>query len=354
VTKRIRVGVIGLGRVAQLHHLPALAASRRAELAAVCDLSRELTVRLAQDYALPPSAVAADAADLMSRDLDGVVIANRHHGPLVRQALEAGLGVLVEKPCCWAVDEGAALAALEARTRPAVVGYMKRYDPAVRRLLENRPPAVFVRLHVFAGARHRHEKLHRRAEGHDIPPGQAGAEDLAVSSLITGALGPGLAGRQHEVRTLAELAIHDLNLAGALLGRLTAESARRFTTPFGTGFAVLLNGNGTPVSVEIVPDFQTARDWDETLSLYYPGGMTELRFGSPFRRGAPTVTCEHLADGTDVVSRKTIVSYDSPYRLELEHFLDCVTGDAESVTPIAGAVHDLRLVYDIVSLAGDL
>jgi predicted dehydrogenase len=354
MTKRIRVGVIGLGRVAQLHHLPALAESPRAELTTLCDLSQELAAYLARDYGLPPGAVATDAGDLLSRDLDGVVIANRHHGPLVRQALEAGLCVLVEKPACWTVDEGIALADLEQRTRPAVVGYMKRYDPAVRRLVESEPPAVFVRLHVFAGARHRYEKLHRRIEGHDVAAHLAGAEDQVISGLIADALGPGPAGRQREVRTMAELAIHDINLARALLGPLSVDSARRFATPYGTAFIGVLSGSGTPVSLEIVPDFQTARDWDETLTVYYPGGLTELRLGSPFRRSAPTVIYEHLASGTDIVSRKTVVSYDSAYRLELEHFLDCAADDAQSSTPIADAVADLRLVYDIVRIAEDL
>lgn len=352
--RRIPVGVIGLGRVAQLHHLPNLAGSPRAEIAGLCDLSHDLTTRLADSYGLPRSVVATDTGELMARDLAAIVIANRHHGPLVRQALDAGLHVLVEKPVCWGIDEGTALADLEGRTRPAVVGYMKRYDPAVCRLLaaEATAPPVLVRLHLFAGGRHRYEKLHRRVAAAD--DASADAEDRAIAGLVAATLGPQHAHRAADVRMLAEFAIHDLNLVRALLGPLAVESSRRFATPCGPGFLVMMNARGTPVSAEIVADFQTARDWDETLTVFYPGGATELRFGSPFLRNAPTVTREHLADGTDIVSRKMIVSYDSAYRLELEHLLDCASGTVRSRTPIAEAVADLQLAYDIARMAREL
>jgi predicted dehydrogenase len=348
VNGRIRIGVIGLGRVTQLHHLPNLAGSTRAEIAGLCDLSGVLAARLAQDYGLPPGAVARDAADLISRDLDAVVIANRHHGPLVRQALEAGLHVLVEKPVCWGLAEGAALADLERRSNAAVVGYMKRYDPAVRRLLDGAPEPLLARLHVFGGARHRYEKLHRRVKVAEVTGDD---EDTAIDEQIATGLGPGHAERVPQVRTLAELAIHDLNLAHALFGPMRVESARWFATPLGPGFVVVLNANGTLITAEIVADFVTTREWDESLAVFHSEGSTELRFGSPFRRGAPTVTHERRAEGTDIVNRRTVVSYDSPYRFELEHLIDCAAGLACSETPIADAVADLQLVYDIARAA---
>lgn len=352
MTGRVRVGVVGLGRVAQLHHLPNLASSARVEIVAVCDLSRELTTSVAQHYGLPSSAIAATAGDLISRDLDAVVIANRHHGPLVGPALEAGLPVFVEKPVCWGLDEGAALADLEKRNRPAVVGYMKRYDPAFVRLLGAELSPILVRVHLFAGARHRHEKLHRRIEATDLTGPDA--EDRTVDETIAESLGDRGTARTRDVRTLAELAIHNLNLLRTLAGPLTVDTARRFATPFGPGYLVAMNANGTPVSFEVVPDFQSARDWDESVAVFHRDGTTELRFGSPFLRSAPTVTYERFADGTDIVDRTVVVSRDSAYRLELEHFLDCVLGDAESATPIQDAVADLALVYDIARRMTDL
>lgn len=350
----IRVGVIGTGRVAQLHHLPNLAATARARISAVCDLSYDLATLVAEQYHLPSGSVAETADDLLCRDLDAVVISNRHHGPLVRQALEAGLHVFVEKPVCWGLEEGIALANLEQRTRPAVVGYMKRYDPALVRLLESDRHPILIRLHVYSGARHRYEKLHDRIKHPDAGQSDISAEEKAINDLISTTLGSAETDRVLAVRTLAELVAHDLNLARAMVGPMAVESALRFDTPFGHGFLVALNAAGTPVSVEVVPDFQTARDWDEGITISFEGLTTELRFGSPFLRSAPTTVVDHFADGIDIVDRSVIVSRESPYRRELEHFLNCVSGQAESCTPISEAVADLALVYDIVNELKDL
>ncbi|MFI9842495.1 Gfo/Idh/MocA family protein [Nonomuraea sp. NPDC051941] len=354
MSRRLRVGVIGLGRVAQLHHLPNLAASPRAEVSALCDLSHGLAGDVARAYGLPSSAVASSAGDLMSRDVDAVLIANRHHGPLVLRALKAGLHVLVEKPVCWGMDEAAAIERQERASRSSVVvGYMKRYDPAFLRLLDRTDPPMLVRLRVFAGARHKHERLHQSIKGRDVA-GHSAAEAAAVDSQITASLGDDAPGRVRDVRTLAELAIHDLNLAQALAGPLTLREAHRFATPFGPGFTVLLSANGIPVHLEVVPDFETARDWDETLTAYFPHETVELRFGSPFLRSAPTVLHERCAAGTDVVNREVIASRDSAYRLELEHFIDCSLGMATPRTSVLGSVADLALVYEIASRMRDL
>jgi predicted dehydrogenase len=354
MSRHARVGVIGLGRVAQLHHLPNLAQSPRVEIAAVCDLSHDLATRVADRYALSPGAVAGTAADLLSRDLDAVVVANRNHGPVVRSALDAGLQVFVEKPVCWGLAEGAELVELERKTRPAVVGYMKRYDPAFVRLAEADTQPLLVRVHVFAGARHRYEKLHHRMTGTDSAESGLDDESAAIDDVVAATLGHGAAGHTSAVRTLAELAIHDINLARALLGPLRPESAYRFDTPFGPGFLITMSTDRAPVTFEIVPDFETARDWDETLTLFFRGGATELRFGSPFLRHAPTGTWDHVTDGTDIVRRNVVVSHDSAYRLELEHFIDCALGLAESNTPIQDAVADVELVYEVTRLLKDL
>ncbi|WP_246083526.1 Gfo/Idh/MocA family protein [Nonomuraea diastatica] len=347
--------MIGLGRVAQLHHLPNLAQSRRVEISAVCDLSRDLTAAVAHTYGLPARAVALSADDLMSRDLDAVLIANRHHAPLIQRALEVGLHVMVEKPVCWGIDEAVALEKLERSSRSSVVvGYMKRYDPSFARLLGGEAPPVLVRLHVFAGARHKQERLHQRIKGHDTTDHDAEAESAAVDSQIAMTLGSTAVDRVKDVRTLTELAVHDLNLGRTLVGPITVREAFRFATPFGPGFLAVMSASGTPVHLEVVPDFETASDWDETLTAFYPGAATELRFGSPFRRSAPTVTHERCTVGTDVVRREVIASYDSAYRLEVEHFIDCALDLAESRTPISDAVADLALIYEIAALLKDL
>jgi UDP-2-acetamido-3-amino-2,3-dideoxy-glucuronate N-acetyltransferase len=69
----------------------------------------------------------------------GVAIATpaETHGRLVRQSLEAGKDVLVEKPLCLSSHEGKELVALAAETdRMLMVGHLLWYHPAILKLKE--------------------------------------------------------------------------------------------------------------------------------------------------------------------------------------------------------------------------
>src|SRR4051794_39255290 len=137
MTKRLRVGVIGCGLIAQVMHLHYLRElSSRFEIAAVCDLSEELRQACAREYNVP--AQFATWQELIAHPLDAVlVLTSGSHAPAAIAAAKAGLHVLVEKPMCFSVAEGREM--IDAAERAGVtlmVAYNKRYDPAYRRLIE--------------------------------------------------------------------------------------------------------------------------------------------------------------------------------------------------------------------------
>jgi predicted dehydrogenase len=350
----IRVGVLGLGKVAQTHHLPGLAASPEFELAGLCDLSPSLGRRLAAAYGLPDSVVATDLAELIDRNLDALVVANRHHAPVLETVLRAGLPVLVEKPACWGLDEAEKLIALSDCTGvPVVVGYMKRYDPAVERLVDTGSvrDASLARIHNFAGGRHRHERLYPvlKPLADDLSDVSA-PENTAVDLTVQSHFGSAAPRRVAAVRTLAELAVHDINLLRGLLGDLRVVSASARETSRGVCYLVVLRGSAVDCVLEIMADFASARDWDEVATFYTPTGSVELAFASPFLRNAPTMLREHGTVGLAAVQSQTMLSRESPYLRQLRHFHAVVTGSAASRTPLKEAIDDLRLVYDIAAL----
>jgi predicted dehydrogenase len=348
MSEKLRIGVIGLGGVAQLHHLPNLCRSPRVDVAALCDRFSDLSEAVASAAGLPPRVVATSADELMGRDLDAVLVLTRDHAPLVHKALDAGLHVFVEKPVCWSPAEADEIVMTAAgKSQAVVVGYMKRFDPALVRLQERVEEAHFVRVHVFGGARHKHERLHRSLKSAARAQSSADDEILRIEATTASALGTTNQDRLAETRTIIELGIHDLNLIQWLFGPTTVVSARRFTTSVGRGIVAILEANGVPITLEMLADFSTSRDWDESVAIFDAGGMTELCFGSPFLTGAPTIIRDRRAEGTDIVAREVIASRDDVYRLELEHFLDCALGLAESRTPVGEAAADLALAYQI-------
>jgi myo-inositol 2-dehydrogenase/D-chiro-inositol 1-dehydrogenase len=134
----VRIGVVGLGAVAQAVHLPLIdRLPDRFALTALCDLSPRLLAALGDRYGVPREARFSDADALFaSRAVDAVLIlSSGSHGTVAAAALSAGLDVLCEKPLASTLAEADALAALAgagARSGPRLqLGYMKLYDPAV-------------------------------------------------------------------------------------------------------------------------------------------------------------------------------------------------------------------------------
>jgi predicted dehydrogenase len=95
----VRLGVIGVGAIAQLAHLPVLSKMRGAQLVALCDNDGAKARSLADRFGVPD--VFTDIDELLELDeVDAVVVAtpNHLHEPHVLSALAAKVHVLCERP----------------------------------------------------------------------------------------------------------------------------------------------------------------------------------------------------------------------------------------------------------------
>jgi myo-inositol 2-dehydrogenase/D-chiro-inositol 1-dehydrogenase len=132
--KIVRLGVIGLGAVAQLVYVPIL--TRRTDLfqvVAVADLSPTLRQVVGERLDVPAENRFEGVDQLLAAgNVDAVmVLTSGSHGSTVKAVTDAGLPVFVEKPMGWTLAELDRLAGREALVQ---VGYMKRFDPALQRL----------------------------------------------------------------------------------------------------------------------------------------------------------------------------------------------------------------------------
>jgi predicted dehydrogenase len=131
--RRLRVGVLGCGPIAQFAHLEACVKARNADLHAICDAAPDLLARMQATYAVPRAYGDFDAM-LADSEVEAVIVAtsDAFHVPMSIRALEAGKAVLCEKPIGVAVGEVEELRAVVARTgRILQVGHMKRFDPGL-------------------------------------------------------------------------------------------------------------------------------------------------------------------------------------------------------------------------------
>jgi len=131
--RRLRVGVLGCGPIAQFAHLEACTKARNADLYAICDTAPDLLARMGATYAVPHTYGDYDSM-LADPDVDAVIVAtsDTFHVPMSIRALEAGKAVLCEKPIGVSVGEVEALRDVVERTGLLLqVGHMKRFDPGL-------------------------------------------------------------------------------------------------------------------------------------------------------------------------------------------------------------------------------
>jgi predicted dehydrogenase len=132
--RRLQIGVLGCGPIAQAAHLEACTKARNADLYAICDVADDLRERMRAIHA--PKTVYADyEAMLADPQVEAVIVAtaDAFHVNAATNALRAGKHVLCEKPLGVMVEEVEYLRDIVAETGKTLqVGHMKRFDPGLQ------------------------------------------------------------------------------------------------------------------------------------------------------------------------------------------------------------------------------
>jgi predicted dehydrogenase len=348
----LRVGVVGLGEVAQVVHLPILEnLPDRFELTAVCDISPTLLKVVGDRYGVERR-YADVAAMVTEAPLDCVLVLNsdEYHCDGVVAALDAGLHVLVEKPMCLSPREAERIIAARDRSGCQVmVGYMRRFAPAFRAAVEQLPrlgPVRYARVHDVIGR----NQLMIDPTAHVVRPDdlpRAALEERWArgSALVREALGdvPDVLGGCY--RLLCGLGSHDLSAMRELLGRPRGVAAARQWR--GGGYLVaLLEYDDYLVTYETGVDEQLR--FDAHIEVYGETASMRLQYDTPYIRHLPTTL--HLEETVGSTYHRSVVRPDlkDPYTHELEYFHDHVTSGTPVKTGPEDYVEDLELFVDII------
>jgi myo-inositol 2-dehydrogenase/D-chiro-inositol 1-dehydrogenase len=146
---RLRIGQIGLGRIAQSHDMPGVIKSELADYVAVCDLDEhrvadgvKLVEKSYMDRGMKPPKIRTfdNYRELLGRkDIDAVVIStpDHWHAELALAAIEAGKDVYLQKPFTMTHAEGVLLRdAVKRSGRILQVGSQQRSWEQFRRAAE--------------------------------------------------------------------------------------------------------------------------------------------------------------------------------------------------------------------------
>ncbi len=127
---RLKAGVIGCGTIAQVRHIPELAANEHCELAALYSVTPGKAEKLAGTYG---GKAYTDLDAFLESGLDAVVVCvpNALHASITIQALNHGIHVLCEKPMAATLEECTAMTEAAKRSgKKLMIAQNQRFAPA--------------------------------------------------------------------------------------------------------------------------------------------------------------------------------------------------------------------------------
>jgi len=345
----VRIGVAGLGAVAQAVHLPLIERLRDAyTIDAIADLSPTLTAAIGERYRVDELRRFATVEELVAAPgLDALaILTSGSHAPAVDAALDAGLPVFSEKPLAFTRQEMDGIDARLARMtgERLHLGYMKLYDPAVMRAVElaaerryGSPRAIEVTVLHPTGES-------QLAFAHLLPAPvdirQEVRDRLSESTRVLQreALGDAAADAFGPLYTdiLLGSVVHELALVRAFAGDPTSVDGS-WVWPEGawppsfemTG--ILPSDGRVSIRWHYLPEYAAYR---ELIRVVYERVTIELEFPSPYLLHRPTVMRITSPDG-DGRDDEVWTSIAEAFETELVAFHAMVVSGA---TPAAGAI----------------
>ncbi len=353
IVKRLRVGVVGCGLIAQVMHLHYLRElADRFEIAAICDLSEEVRSACAREYGV--SKVFGSWQELLDEPLDAVlVLTSGSHAPIAVAAAERGMHILVEKPMCFSVAEGEEMIAAADRAGVTLmVGYNKRYDPAYLRLVDEVRTLKDLRLLQITTLE---SPLEPYVQHYNLRRGAALPKDVAQSLSEDNAARIAAAVPEADALSrwayhlvLLDSLVHELNAMRGVLGepdRLDFADIRE------TGLTAVFK-YGSAQCILAWVDLPAIARYSMEFAFYSPERRLTLSFPSPFLRSMPTLLVSEDGSARSPQSTRTeeITSYRESFKEELIHFHDCAVNGKQPVTSGRDALLDVALCAAVVEV----
>ncbi len=349
---KIRIGVVGCGAIAQVHHLPNLKELWDLyDVVSVCDVSAGAAAHVASRFDVPNHFTHYD--EFLDSGLDAVVLCQTDPKTAYGiAALEAGKHLFIEKPVCFSLEEIDAL--IQAQAQAGTVGqagYMKVYDPAFEiAAVEAADMEVrFVQIHHLHPNNDLHLTQFDVQRFHDIPASVMAATSEARRQARIQAIGEVPAAVERTFFLLAGSMIHDLYGLRHIMG---VPSRVESVDIWQEGRAVTMqlaypNGgrcNSTWIDLPHLWDFKETLEVcgdDKRITLKYPTGFSKGQLSE--------LTIQEINAQGITVARSPAVDWHSAFIGEMKAFHNCIVQGAECRTPLQDVRHDVKLIIDTIN-----
>jgi predicted dehydrogenase len=353
--RRVRVGIIGAGGIAQIEHVPnLLRLKHQFEILGIYDPSLTVRAFVKRKFELP---VFENIETLLALSLDAVVIASPdalHHEQILA-AFALGLHVFCEKPLCYSVaDIDEVITARDAAGKVLQVGYMKRFDPSYQAALACLPGTSenlrYISIEVNDPDAWPFIRHHDWCRGEDVPVEAVKNLQAKQRAQVARAVKGPLDAMSYRgfVGAYCSALVHDVNAVHGLLDAIGVKTgdivgAQLFAGGDGGQGAVrLLDGQALWNMVHVtVPGLAEYR---ERIVFYFDDASLELEFPSPWLNHQPTRLMIKWSDGHKLISEDVRTGYEEAFVEELKGFWSAIVEGAPIRNTAEHARRDMALL----------
>lgn len=309
MSNKVKVGIIGLGAIAHIAELPALAGIPDVKIVAALDNSQEALDTAAAKYNIETLHTNFDEFIKVEMDCVFVLTPKTLHTPFVRPLLEKGIDIFCEKPISNSLKEGREMVDLAKKNDCIfMVGFNRRYAPVYQKAkaaFGDRVPDVFLAQKSRKGSEY-----------------QATLENaIHMVDLMRWFCG-------EPVKVEAQSQYTDIDYEMTCTAQIT----------FDTGAIGILVAN------------RGAGQWIEKAEIY--GGGQTVIVNAPDFVTVVKPTHEETTSMTPLALGWARVEDKMGFCQEVEHFIDCVKNHTQPITNAEDSYKSHELMNQILLAAG--
>jgi len=309
-----KIGVIGVGRMGT-YHVGILAELPGVELVAVVDVDSKNLDAIEKNYGIPGFNSHQDIFGKV--DLAVVAVPTGLHYPVTKDLLNAGIHVLLEKPCTNDLDQARELFQIaEDKDLTLHIGHVERFNGAVQELHKIVDTPIFVecrRMGPFTN-RIKDDGVVLDMMIHDIDI----ILNLINSKVVnTHVLGASVFSEKDDLVN-AQLQFENGCIANIIASRASQNQVRTLSVTQKDSFVVL--------------------DYTDQEIYIHKKSSSEHKLSK-----------DSLRYKQESLVERIFVHKDNPLKLELKHFLDCATNGHQRKVAIDNELYSLEIALDILS-----
>jgi predicted dehydrogenase len=346
--RRIKMGYVGCGYMAQSVHIPNLASLPDCELVAIAELRQSLARKVQTRYRIPKRFMDHRA---LAQDPEIEAVGVSAHfavqGEIAIDLLRAGKHVFMEKPMAVSIAQAVRiLDAVEESGRRLMVGYMKRYDAGnelvkatLKQCIESGElgSITFVRNHGFCGHWTAGADAVLDSTDEPMPP----VDELAGKPAWLPE------DRYRQYLSYLQQYTHNVNLLRWFFDTGDKVSVKGVHLGYdGMTGIVVLDLKGTQAVIESGSVAHHA--WDEHTQIFFEKGWIKASSPPLLLKNVPaTVELYRAAPGRQLQRLYPEPAWSWSYRRELEHFITCIAHDMPFRSSAEDTMTDVRIFEDI-------